>query len=129
MQTASLPVYDRVPVMPVGVELIMRPVPVADAFSNETLQDALGLLADVTPTWLHSCDGEAKMVRLTQDLDLYVGILEETEDASIRARATTTLREISKIFYRDQGYGLVAEGMDADLVMVLLSPDAYETAN
>lgn len=129
MQTASLPVYDRLPAMPIGVELIMRPVPVADAFSNETLQDALGLLADVAPTWLHSCDGQAKMVRLTQELDLCVGILEETDDAAIRARATTTLREISRIFFRDQGYGLVAEGMDADLVMVLLSPDAYQAAN
>lgn len=126
MQTASLRSYDRLPVMPVGVELIMRPVPVVAAFSNETLQDAIGMLSDLESTWLHSEDGRARMVRLTQELDLTVGILEQGEDAGIRARATATLREISTIFNRDHRYGLVAEGIDPELALVLTCPDAYE---
>lgn len=121
MQTAA-----RIPFISPAQAITFFPVAVAASFSNATLSDALGALADVAPTWLHSWDGEANLRRLVQELDLYAGILEDRQDEGVRDIATATLRQISAIFRRDHGHGLVAEGMETDDLLVLLSPDAYE---
>lgn len=118
MQTA------RIPLIAPGTPLRMMAV-VIDRFSNEILQDAIAMIGDISPTWLHSWDGEATMRRLVQDLDLYIGILENGNDDRVRALATSTLREISTIFRRDHAHGLVEIGEhDATL---LSSPDLYQS--
>lgn len=93
-------------------------------FSNATLHNALGLLCDLSGSWIQGVDDANTLAVLTLDLDLYVGILENGDDLDVRDRATATLRRISAIFVRDLSYGLVRTGgHDAD---ALAHPDLHE---